>query len=383
MNITRDNYEEYFLLYVDGELTAEQKTLVENFAATNADLQQELNMLKETVLFVDEEVTFSNKSSLYKSLDEHSINTKNYESNFLLYVDNELNETAKIAVETFVLQHPTLQNDFTLLKETKLPIETIICPNKELLYKKEERRPVVFMWAKRLAIAAAILLFTITAWLLIGSNKKVDGGSSVAVTDKKITDKKIEIPVTNPAVNPLSTGTKETNTDEEKSLQNNQQSLAVSIEKNQPAEKNSNTKKAVEPINNTTTTIVKFDKKENGNKAVIINEQQQKQQEFIAVIAPNKTDPAINATIKKQDNNNAINVKANNTDIASIAQPAIYRELNTDEEDDNKTVYIGSMEINKSKLNGLFKKAKKIFNKSKEEGSTSKESSLPNSRTLR
>ena len=33
----------------------------------------------------------------------------------------------KTEVETFVLQHPETQTDFTLLKQTKLPVENIVC----------------------------------------------------------------------------------------------------------------------------------------------------------------------------------------------------------------------------------------------------------------
>ena len=40
MNLTRNNYEEYFLLYVDGELNPAQKEMVEAFVQANADLQQ-------------------------------------------------------------------------------------------------------------------------------------------------------------------------------------------------------------------------------------------------------------------------------------------------------------------------------------------------------
>ena len=208
MNINRHNYEELFLLYIDGEMNAEQKQMVEAFAEANPDLKEELEMLKETVLFADSDLVFADKASLYKSFDAAVITTNNCEEHFLLYVDNELNQTAKAAVETFVLQHPELQDQFTVLKQTKLEAEHIACPDKELLYKEEkERRPVVFMWAKRLSIAAAILLFAVMAWLLTSNNKKTVDGPSVATTSGTIEKKSVPT-VTSPTVDPLSTGTK-------------------------------------------------------------------------------------------------------------------------------------------------------------------------------
>ena len=50
MNITRNNYEEYFLLYADGELNATDKQAVENFLTIHPDLAEELDMLMEAVL---------------------------------------------------------------------------------------------------------------------------------------------------------------------------------------------------------------------------------------------------------------------------------------------------------------------------------------------
>ena len=46
--ITRDNYEELFLLYVDDELTAEQKKAVDAFVLLHPDLKAELDLLCST-----------------------------------------------------------------------------------------------------------------------------------------------------------------------------------------------------------------------------------------------------------------------------------------------------------------------------------------------
>ena len=48
--IDRHNYEEYFLLYIDNELTAEQRKQVESFLADNPDLEGELNQFRQATL---------------------------------------------------------------------------------------------------------------------------------------------------------------------------------------------------------------------------------------------------------------------------------------------------------------------------------------------
>ena len=50
------------------------------------------------------------------------------------------------------------------------------------------------------------------------------------------------------------------------------------------------------------------------------------------------------------------------------AKPAIYKELNTDEDD--QTLYVGSLQLNKAKVNGLLKKATHLL------GGKTKESTL-------
>ena len=51
----------------------------------------------------------------------------------------------------------------------------------------------------------------------------------------------------------------------------------------------------------------------------------------------------------------------------AIITPTVYKELNTEEDADKNNLYIGSIEVNKNKLRGFFKKAKDIFNTSKNE----------------
>jgi hypothetical protein len=52
---------------------------------------------------------------------------------------------------------------------------------------------------------------------------------------------------------------------------------------------------------------------------------------------------------------------------SALTQPALYRELDT--KDDDRTLYVGSMQINKDKLRGLFKKASSLLgSKAKEAG---------------
>src|SRR4051812_3284477 len=116
--INRNNYEEFFLLYVDDELNTEEKIAVENFIKQHADLAVELEMLMQ-VKFSAETIAFADKEGLLRT-EGNSINEANYQEYFLLYIDNELSAAKRAEVEMYVLQHPKLQDEFTTLKQTVL-----------------------------------------------------------------------------------------------------------------------------------------------------------------------------------------------------------------------------------------------------------------------
>ncbi|HEY0731706.1 MAG TPA: hypothetical protein VGD33_04765, partial [Chitinophagaceae bacterium] len=93
-HINRSNYEEFFLLYVDNELTKEQRSEVEAFVLLHPDLQDELDALMSTTLTA-ESFTFDKESLLADSMKQNSM-----EESLLLYLDNELPEADKKSLET-------------------------------------------------------------------------------------------------------------------------------------------------------------------------------------------------------------------------------------------------------------------------------------------
>ena len=70
MNLTRHNYEEYFLLYIDNELEEEARRWVEQFVKENPDLEEVFHALQHTVLDKDEVYSFEEKDLLYQTTDE-------------------------------------------------------------------------------------------------------------------------------------------------------------------------------------------------------------------------------------------------------------------------------------------------------------------------
>lgn len=186
MKIDRHNYEEFFLLYLDNELSIEDKKQVEAFVKENPDLEEEFLMFQQSKLIADDSIVFDAKETLMKEEDSF-INMANYEEWLVLYADNELTASEKAAVEKFAAQHPHVKEELALFEKTILQPEKIVFANKEILYRKEEKvRVVVMRWWKVAVAAVLILGIGFTTYSVLNNDKASvdptsDNGNGVAV----------------------------------------------------------------------------------------------------------------------------------------------------------------------------------------------------------
>ena len=151
MTIDRHNYESYFLLYVDNELSAADRMAVDEFVRQNPDLDKELRMLKQSVLQVDR-VYFENKDSLIKDTGFEALMEK-----LLLYADEELQAMGTKEIEGLLLSNDALAKEWEILRQTKIqPDPSIVFENKAVLYRTSGGRIMRFRWWR--AVAAAVLL---------------------------------------------------------------------------------------------------------------------------------------------------------------------------------------------------------------------------------
>ncbi len=186
MNINRHNYEEFFTLYADNELSVTDRKAVELFVAANPDLKTEFDLLDTFKLTPDATIVFGSKDALLQPEPGAVIDADNYEMFFVLYTDDELNNKDKAAVEQFVYKHPQYQADFELYQQIKYtPATTVIFEHKESLYRKEEkeRRVIPIRWW-RYAAAAAVIVLAGIFWLLQQGpvTNPIDGTQTLAGT---------------------------------------------------------------------------------------------------------------------------------------------------------------------------------------------------------
>ncbi|MEP7252692.1 MAG: hypothetical protein ABI683_09940 [Ginsengibacter sp.] len=143
MEINRNNYEEYFLLYADNELTDNEKIEVLKFIRENKDLENEFKTIQDTICKPDN-IVMQDKSSLLRATENDFVTEKNYEEIFVLYHDNELGSEEKTGTELFLRDNPHLRKEFDFIGRAKLtPDKSITFPRKKDLYHKEKDGRVI------------------------------------------------------------------------------------------------------------------------------------------------------------------------------------------------------------------------------------------------
>jgi hypothetical protein len=259
MNITRHNYEEFFILYMDNELSSDDRRMVEAFVQQHTDLKEELDSLLQYKLEPDTEIVFTGKEELLKLNGETPVSLANYEEWLLLYIDNELSAPQRKAVEQLAAANPAIQQELELIEKSKLQPATIVFPYKESLYRREEekRRAVPLRWWRA---AAAILLLAIgLTVVIITGNRSASEKGEVAIKEIKpqqnntATENAIGIPDVsqNPVATVTETESPVIKTPIENTVQKNQPAPGQYKQTNNPVAVSTNKEKDIKntPVN--------------------------------------------------------------------------------------------------------------------------------------
>ncbi|HYV90376.1 MAG TPA: hypothetical protein VE978_01275 [Chitinophagales bacterium] len=155
MRINLQNYEEYFVRYLDGELSSQEAGEVELFLQQHPELNTELNAFKSTVLSADEEIFFPGKELLKKG-----ITLVNYEDYFIRKIEDALSSEEEIDLSVFMQQHPELQREMNAFVATKLVADSsVVFPDKNSLKRRNGRVvPMYVRYTLATAIAASLIL---------------------------------------------------------------------------------------------------------------------------------------------------------------------------------------------------------------------------------
>lgn len=193
MKITRDNYEVYFLDYLEGNL---EENLVDDFIdflRQNPDLKAELEMAG-TVKVELENISFRNKGKLYKEKFD-------LESEFnraaVARLEGDLQKNEKAEFEKYLSTHPEKQKEAALFEKARLKTdESIVFKKKNKLYHYTTGKTIL-LWSTRIAavLVLAFLLYRVADNI---SNQRILPENQVAVSEKKTKSEPAETPASIP-----------------------------------------------------------------------------------------------------------------------------------------------------------------------------------------
>ena len=183
MEITRKNYEAYFVDYLEGNLDEHMVDRFLEFLQENPDLKAELKLF-ESASIVPENTTFSKKDKLYK--EKYDLEDE-FNSAAVSRIEGNSNPKEKREFDAYLSKHPEKKEEVRLFSQTVLKAdETIRFPYKTKLYKKPGRK-IVLLWAGRVA---AVLILALAIFNLMNRNNNPSiPDNQVAQVEEKVAQK--------------------------------------------------------------------------------------------------------------------------------------------------------------------------------------------------
>ncbi|MCG6190724.1 hypothetical protein [Maribellus maritimus] len=160
MKINKNNYESYFVDYLEGNLNEKLVDDFIEFLQQNPELKEELSLF-DSVSVVPEKIEFAQKKKLYKEKydAENAFNQAAIER-----LEGEISEKEKKNFEKYLSKRPEKKKEEVLFRYTKLqPDESLVFNKKQKLYHYSAGKTVL-LWSARIAavLALAFMVYLLT-----------------------------------------------------------------------------------------------------------------------------------------------------------------------------------------------------------------------------
>jgi hypothetical protein len=188
MKITRDNYEIWFVDYLEGNLEESLVNEFIDFLQRNPDLKAELELARPAETEPDD-VLFPGKEKLYK--EKYDLEEE-FNRTAVARLEGDLTKAGKADFEKYLSRHPEKQREAARFEQTRLkPEVTIVFRRKRKLYRYSAGRTIM-LWSTRIA---AVLLLAFLAYKFAGNfgSEKIIPENQLAVTE---TEPETAVPVT-------------------------------------------------------------------------------------------------------------------------------------------------------------------------------------------
>ncbi|QZE13922.1 hypothetical protein K4L44_15470 [Halosquirtibacter laminarini] len=157
MKISVENYEQFVMDYLEGNLESSLKKEFETFIALNPELKKEIEDIEGFKLISDELVYFDTKEKLYKS--------ESFDNICISVIENCADKQERDDFEDFIESNEEAKKEFKLFSRCILkPNRNILCDFKNALYRNS------FPFQKLLSVAALFILLLCIHQLVVVPN---------------------------------------------------------------------------------------------------------------------------------------------------------------------------------------------------------------------
>ena len=125
MKINRQNYEHWFIDFIEGNLTPDDEAMVREFAQSNPDLKNEL---EDILVFnvAPEQTSFPNKNLLKQNELNAIDGITKFEQLCIAHLENDINELEQKELESLLFNSDKKKKEFQLIQNIKLAADNNI-----------------------------------------------------------------------------------------------------------------------------------------------------------------------------------------------------------------------------------------------------------------
>jgi hypothetical protein len=156
-DINRNNYEEFFIDYLDGKLSEASLRRLECFLLANPDLREELEGMELAVIRASGE-TFGSKDQLLNIDLSLPVGEENFPFFAIAASEGDLTEIQRSAFRDFLSAHPEKEEEYQTIQQLRLQPE----PSDQYPAKSELKKPAFTVYRRELyaglALAASLTL---------------------------------------------------------------------------------------------------------------------------------------------------------------------------------------------------------------------------------
>jgi hypothetical protein len=187
MKINRNNYEAFFIDYLEGNLDEKLVDDFIEFLQQNPDLKEELSLF-EPVSVAQDEIIFNKKDLLFKEIYDAE---NEFDRAAIARIEGDISASENTDFENYLSSHPERQKEAELFEKTKLqPDVAVVFGKKNKLYRQSGERTVL-LWTTRVA---AVLIIAIAVYTFVDRTPKNIIPENQVAANKNEPEKKINSP---------------------------------------------------------------------------------------------------------------------------------------------------------------------------------------------